>query len=58
MKFKGQRFQKVEEFQVESQAILNMLLGNDFQECFKNWQHHWDHCHPSEGDYFRGDIGP
>jgi hypothetical protein len=28
----------VEEIEAESQAILNMLGENDFQECFKNWQ--------------------
>ena len=42
----------------ESQAILNMLRENDFQECFKNWQRRWDHCQASEGDYFEGDAGP
>jgi len=39
MKLKGQRFQ-TEEIQAESQAVLNTLRENDFQECFKNWQHH------------------
>jgi len=28
----------VEEIQAESQAVLNTLRENDFQECFKNWQ--------------------
>jgi len=35
MKLKGQRFQTVEEIQAESQAILNTLQENDFQECFR-----------------------
>jgi len=48
----------VEEIQAESQAVLNTLRENDFQECFKNWQHHWDRCQASEGDYFEGDAGP
>ena len=57
MKLKGRRFQ-TEESQAESQAVLNMLQENDFQECFKNWQRRWDHCQASEGDYFEGDAGP
>jgi len=57
MTLKGQRFQ-TEEIQAESQAILNTLQENDFQECFKNWQHRWNHCQASEGDYFEGDAGP
>jgi hypothetical protein len=36
MKLKGQRFQTVEEIQAESQAILNTLQENKFQECLKN----------------------
>jgi len=48
----------MEEIQAESQAILDTLRENDFQECFKNWQCHLDHCQTSEGDYFEGDAGP
>jgi len=48
----------LEEIQAESQAVLNTLRENDFQECFKNWQRHWDHCQASEGDYFEGDASP
>jgi len=58
MKLKERRFQMVEEIQAESQAVLNTLRENDFQECFKNWQHRWDCCQASEGDYFEGDAGP
>jgi hypothetical protein len=36
MKLKGRGFQTVEEIQAESQAALNTLGENDFQECFKN----------------------
>jgi hypothetical protein len=57
MKIKGRRFQMVEEIQAESQAVLSALRENYFQECFKNWQHRWDHCQTSEGDYFEGDGG-
>ena len=48
----------MEEIQAESQAVLNTLRENDFQECFKNWQRCWDCCQASEGDYFEGDAGP
>ena len=57
-KLKGRRFQMLEEIQAESQAVLNMLRENDFQECFKNWQRRWDRCQASEGDYFESDAGP
>jgi len=58
MELKGRRFQTVEEIQAESQAVLNTLRENDFQECLKNWQRRWDRCQASEGDYFEGDAGP
>ena len=58
MKLKGRRFQTLEEIQAESQAVLNMLRKNDFQERFKNWQRRWDRCQASEGGYFVGDAGP
>ena len=51
MKRKGRRFQTVEEIQAESQAVLNTLGENDFQECLKkNWQRRWDRCQASEGE--------
>jgi transposase len=56
MKLKGRRFQTVEEIQAESQASLDTLVENDFQECFKNWRPHWDRCQASEGNYFEGDA--
>ena len=58
MKCMGRRFKTLEEIQAESQAILNMLRENDFQECFKKWQHRWDCCQASEGYYFEDDAGP
>jgi len=58
MKIKGRRFQTFEEIQAESQAVLNTLRENDFQECFKNWQRCWDRYQASKWDYFEGDAGP
>ena len=57
MKLKGRRFQ-TEEIQAESQAVLNTLRENDFQESFKNWQRRWDRCQASERHYFEGNAGP
>jgi hypothetical protein len=34
-KLKGRRFQTVKGIQADSQAVLNTLRENDFQECFK-----------------------
>ena len=58
MKLKGRRMQTLEEIQADSQAVLNTLRENDFQECFKHWHHRWDRCQASEGDYIEGDGGP
>ena len=58
MKLKGRRFPTAEEIQAESQAVVNTLRENGFQECLKKWQHRWDCCQASEGDYFEGDAGP
>jgi len=57
MKLKGRRVQ-TEEIEAESQAVLNTLRENDFQECLKNWQHRWDRCQASGWDYFEGDASP
>jgi len=58
VELKGRRFRTVEEIQAESQAVLNTLWENDFQECFKNWQRHWDRFQASEGDYYEVDASP
>ena len=58
MKLKGRRFQTVGEIQAQSQAVLNMLRENDFQEFFKNWQSLWNPCQSSEVDYSEGDAVP
>ena len=48
----------MEEIQAESQAVLNTLRENDFQECFKIWQRRLDRFQASEGDYFEGNADP
>jgi hypothetical protein len=58
MKLKGRTFHMVEEIQAKSQAVLNTIRENNFQECFKNWQRRWHRCQASEGDYSEGDTSP
>jgi hypothetical protein len=57
LKFKGQRFDSIEETQPESQGMMKMLMLNDFQQCFLSWKSHWDRCINAEGDYFKGEAG-
>jgi hypothetical protein len=35
IKFKGSRFDTAEAIEAESQAVLNTLIENDFQDAFK-----------------------
>lgn len=42
-----------ETIQAESQAVLNILGENDFQECFRKLQHHWIICQHSGRENFQ-----
>jgi hypothetical protein len=55
MKLKGRRFDTTEVIEAESQAVLNTLTKQDFQDAFKKWQKHWERCIRAEGNYFEGD---
>ncbi|PNF31118.1 hypothetical protein B7P43_G15696 [Cryptotermes secundus] len=55
IKLKGQRSDTVEEIQVETQTVLNILTKKNFQDAFLKWQKRWDRCMRSQGDYFEGD---
>ena len=35
-------------------AKLNTILKEAFSECFQQWQHHWEKCVETQGDYFEG----
>jgi hypothetical protein len=35
---KGRHFDTIEVMEAESQALLNVLTGHDFQDAFKQWQ--------------------
>jgi hypothetical protein len=41
--------------EAESQAVLNTLTEQDFQDAFKKWQKHWEQCICTEGTFFEGD---
>jgi hypothetical protein len=50
LKLKGRRFDIIEEIQTESQDVLNTLMRNDFQQCFRSWNSRWNRCINAEGD--------
>jgi hypothetical protein len=57
LKLKDQRFNSIEEIQIESQDMMKTLKRNDFQQYFWSWKSHWDHHINAEGDYIKGDGG-
>jgi hypothetical protein len=57
LKFKGRRFESIEEIQAESQDVMTMLSQNDFQQCFQSWKSHGDRCINADRDYFKRDGG-
>ncbi|XP_049271908.1 histone-lysine N-methyltransferase SETMAR-like [Rhipicephalus sanguineus] len=52
---KGQRFETSEDIMAATTAELNSILKDSFSECFQQWQHRWEKCVESQGDYFEGD---
>jgi transposase len=56
-KLKGRHFDTIEVMETESQAVLNTLAEQIFQDAFKNWQKRWEWCICEEGDYFEVDGG-
>jgi hypothetical protein len=53
----GCHFDTIEVIEAESQAVLNTLAEQIFQDAFKEWQKCWEWCMWAEGDYFEGDGG-
>jgi hypothetical protein len=43
--------------EAESQAVLNTVTEQGFQDAFKKCQKRWESCKRAEGDYFEGDGG-
>jgi hypothetical protein len=50
-------FDTIEVIEAESQAALNILTEDDFQDAFKKWQKRWERLIGAEGEYFEGDGG-
>jgi hypothetical protein len=55
IKLKGQRFDTVEEIQVETQMVLKTQAKKHFEDVFQKWQKHWDQYVHFQGDSFEGD---
>ncbi|XP_037504875.1 protein GVQW3-like [Rhipicephalus sanguineus] len=52
---RGERFQTREDIMAATTAELNSIPKEAFSECFQQWQHRWEKCVESQGDYFEGD---
>jgi histone-lysine N-methyltransferase SETMAR len=52
---KGQRFADLSNIQRNVKMLLQGILENDFQDCFRQWHHRLAKCIPSQGEYFKGD---
>jgi len=44
-----------EDIQRAVTQTLNDIPQNAFQECYKQWQHHWKRCVQVQWMYFEGD---
>jgi hypothetical protein len=42
MRLTGRHFDTIEVIEAESQAVLNILTEQNFQDAFKNWQKRWE----------------
>lgn len=45
----------IEEIQMESRYVLNVLTSADFQDCFQSWQGRWNRCINIKDNYPEGD---
>jgi len=52
---KGHHFESTEVIQSSVTQVLNDIPQAAFQECYKQWQHHWKTCVQAQGMYFEGD---
>lgn len=57
MNLKRSRFHTTEEIQEGTRIVLNSLKNEGFEKAFGQWQHYWDHCINSQGDFFKCDSG-
>jgi hypothetical protein len=52
---KGHHFGSTEDIQWSVTQVFNDITQNEFQECYKQWQHRWTRCVKAQGIYFEGD---
>ena len=57
LRMNSRTFDTTEEFQEESQRVLDTIPKRDFQGFFQAWQKRWDRCVRAKGEYFEGDGG-
>jgi hypothetical protein len=57
LKLKGRRFDAIQEIQTETQRVLDILTGKDFQEAFQKLRRRWDWCLHAGRNYFEGNGG-
>jgi hypothetical protein len=55
IKLKGRLFETASDFQRESQAVLDSIKENYFNDAFEAWRKLWDRCIRPQGEYFKGD---
>jgi hypothetical protein len=49
IKLNARHFDTTEVIKAESQAVLNTLTEQNFQDAFKKWQKRWEWCIRAEG---------
>jgi len=52
---KEQRFADLSDIQCNVKTLLQGILENNFQDCFRQWHHRLMKCIASQGEYFKGD---
>jgi len=57
LKLKGRRFDTIEDFQAETQRVLDNLREKDSQEAFQKWRRLCDRCLHAGGNNFEVDGG-
>jgi len=51
---KGQRFADLSDIQHNVKTLLQGILENNFQDCFRQWHHRLTKCIALQGEYFKG----
>jgi hypothetical protein len=57
IKLKGRHFGTTEVMEAESQAVMNTLTEQDFQDAFTKRQKRWERCTCAERDYLPSYLG-